>query len=399
MQKGKGLLGKSVIAIALASLLSDLGHETATAILPGFLTVVLAAPPIALGLVEGFSDLVAAGAKLYGGKLAADGIGLRTWAAGGYATTGLATALLGLIPSWPWLVLVRPIGWAGRGWRGPVRNLLLTLSVSKQQFGRAFGFERAGDNAGAVFAPLVAVVLLGAFSYRLTFVFAALPGLLAAACYLLVRPVIAQRGNFGVRLAGYPTAFNRLLVATAVFGSAQFAASLFTLRAIQLLAPPNGPATAVTLAIFLYFIYNLTATAASYPAGAFADRTGRREALLIAGFLLFALSAASLALASAAIWLLIPAFVAGGAAAGSVEVAESTLAAHQLAAADRGAGFGVLAAVNGAGDFVASVWVALVWTVAAPSIAFAGAAIVAVVGAVLAGRVSMTPERTTGPVG
>lgn len=84
--------------------------------------------------------------------------------------------------------------------------------------------------------------------------------------------------------------------------------------------------------------------------------------------------------------------MAGGAAAGSVEVAESTLAAHQLAAADRGAGFGVLAAVNGAGDFVASVWVALVWTVAAPSIAFAGAAIIAVVGALLAGRVSMTAE-------
>ncbi|HEV2012277.1 MAG TPA: MFS transporter [Candidatus Dormibacteraeota bacterium] len=393
MQRGNRLLGKSVIAIALASLFSDLGHETATAVLPGFLTVVLAAPPIALGLVEGFSNLVAAGAKLYGGKLAADAIGLRGWAAGGYATTGLATALLGLVSSWPWLVLIRPIGWAGRGWRGPVRNLLLTLSVSKEQFGRAFGFERAGDNAGAVFAPLLAVVLLGVFSYRTTFLVAAIPGFLAAGCYLLVRRVRAERGNFRVRLAGYPTGFNRLLVAVAVFGSAQFAGSLFTLRAIQLLVPLHGRAAAVTLAIFLYFLYNLSATAVSYPVGAFADRTGRRQTALIAGFLSFAVAAALLALASSAVWMVIPAFVAGGFAAGSVEVAETALAAHQLAPIERGAGFGVLAAVNGAGDFVSSVWVALVWTLAAPAIAFAGAAILAIVGAVLAGRISISPER------
>lgn len=392
MQRGKGLLGKSVVAIALASLFSDLGHETATAVLPGFLTIVLAAPPIALGLVEGFSDLVAAGAKFYGGKLAADAVGLRGWAAAGYATTGLATALLALVPSWPWLVLIRPIAWAGRGWRGPVRNLLLTLSVSKERFGRAFGFERAGDNAGAVFAPLLAVVLLGAFSYRTTFLIAAIPGFLAAACYLLVRRVKAERGNFRVRLAGYPTDFNRLLVAVGVFGSAQFAGSLFTLRAIQLLIPLRGRMAAVTLAIFLYFLYNLSATAVSYPVGAFADRTGRRQTALIASFLSFALAAALLALAFTAVWLVIPAFIAGGFAAGSVEVAETALAAHQLAAIERGAGFGVLAAVNGAGDFVASVWVALVWTVAAPAIAFAGAALLAIVGAVLAGRIHVAPE-------
>ena len=47
------LAAPSVVAIALASLFSDLGHETATTLLPGFLTVVLVAPPIALGLIEG----------------------------------------------------------------------------------------------------------------------------------------------------------------------------------------------------------------------------------------------------------------------------------------------------------------------------------------------------------
>lgn len=110
--------------------------------------------------------------------------------------------------------------------------------------------------------------------------------------------------------------------------------------------------------------------------------------MLTASFLSFAVAAALLGLASAAVWLLIPAFVAGGVAAGSVEVAESALAAHQLAASQRGAGFGMLAAVNGAGDFVASVWVALVWTLTAPAVAFAGAAILAVFGAAVGWRIS-----------
>ena len=60
------LAAPSVVAIVLASFFSDLGHEAATTLLPGFLTVVLGAPPIALGLIEGVSDGLAAAAKLIG---------------------------------------------------------------------------------------------------------------------------------------------------------------------------------------------------------------------------------------------------------------------------------------------------------------------------------------------
>ena len=183
----------SVVAIAIASLFSDLGHETATTLLPGFLTVVLAAPPIALGLIEGVSDGVAAGAKLFGGVMAARGVALRGFTAAGYLTTGLATGVIAFAPSWPWLLFIRPVAWAGRGWRGPTRNLLLTLSVPKEQFGRAFGLERAGDNAGAVAAPGLAVVLLAALQYRGAFLIAAIPGFAAAACYLFV-----EEGSSGI---------------------------------------------------------------------------------------------------------------------------------------------------------------------------------------------------------
>jgi len=51
-----------------------------------------------------------------------------------------------------------------------------------------------------------------------------------------------------------------------------------------------------------------------------------------------------------------------------------------------------LAAVNGVGDFVASIWVSLVWTVSSASLAFVGAAALAVVGALLAARIPSTPH-------
>ena len=40
-------------AIGVASLLSDLGHEVPTSLLPSFLTVTPGAPAAALGLIEG----------------------------------------------------------------------------------------------------------------------------------------------------------------------------------------------------------------------------------------------------------------------------------------------------------------------------------------------------------
>ena len=202
----------------------------------------------------------------------------------------------------------------------------------------------------------------------------------------------APRGSFELRLSGYPSAFVRVLAATAVFGSAQFAGSLFTLQAPQLLIPRLGTSGGASLAIAGYFLYNLMATGVSYPAGAIADGGGhKRPALLAFSFPSFAAGAAFIAFSSITLLALVPVFIFGGTAAGAVEVAETALAGDQLPARQRGSGFGLLAAVNGVGDFVASIWVSLVWTISSASLAFVGAAL-AVVGALPAARIPSTPD-------
>ena len=60
-------LTRGVLAIGLASLFSDLGHEITTALLPAFVVGTLGAPALALGLIEGVADGVSAFCKFWGG--------------------------------------------------------------------------------------------------------------------------------------------------------------------------------------------------------------------------------------------------------------------------------------------------------------------------------------------
>lgn len=59
----KPWLTGGVGGIGAASLLADIGHEVPTALLPSLLTITLGAPAAVLGLIEGVSDALIAGAR------------------------------------------------------------------------------------------------------------------------------------------------------------------------------------------------------------------------------------------------------------------------------------------------------------------------------------------------
>ena len=88
-------LTPGVRGIGAASLLSDLGHEVPTALLPSLLTTTLGAPASALGRIEGLADGLAGVARLGGGALADDPDRRRAVAVGGYITTAVLSGLIG----------------------------------------------------------------------------------------------------------------------------------------------------------------------------------------------------------------------------------------------------------------------------------------------------------------
>jgi hypothetical protein len=273
-------LSPGVAGIGTASFLADVGHEIPTALLPNLLAATLGAPASALGLIEGVADGLAGTARLAGGALADDPNRRRALAVGGYTTTAVLSGLIGAATAVWQVGILRASAWAARGLRVPARNALLADIVPASVYGRAYGFERAMDNLGAIAGPLLALVLVGLVGVRTAIALSVIPGLLAALAIVYAirhtpRAEQHQRQPLRLRVRAVLTGrLGRLLVGVSAFEFGNVAATLLILRGTQLLAPGRSQDRATQLAIGLYVAYNLAATLASVPAGRLGDRRG-----------------------------------------------------------------------------------------------------------------------------
>jgi len=383
------LRNRSVVGIGLASLLSDTGHEMATAALPGFLGT-LGAPAVALGAIEGTADAALSSAKVVGGVLAdRPGVDRKELTAAGYGITALGHGAFALANAWPFVAVARAVSWTARGGKAPARDSLLSGSVPHHQLGRAFGVERAMDSLGAIAGPLIAAPLILAIGYRWLFAVSVIPGLLAAVAVLVLvaeAPRIthaAHHLSLSMRgLLATPGPFRRLLLGVGLYGVGNFSATLLILRATDLLHHGSrSQSQAAAIAVLLYAAHNAANSVAAYPAGVAADRFGRRR-VLVAGVALFSLACLGFIPGSANIGVLALLFVTVGASTALVETGEASHAAELLDPAVRGRGFGLLGLVDGVGDLISSVVVGTLWTVTAAAWGFAFAAAFSAAGAI-----------------
>jgi MFS family permease len=379
-------LTRGVLGIGLASLFSDWGHEAATSILPAFLAS-LGAPAIALGIIEGISDGFSSFAKLAGGWIADRPRWRKPTGIIGYLATGLSTFGYAFAHSWPAILVMRGLGWIGRGSRGPSRDTLLADSVLRQQVGRAFGFERTMDTVGAVLGPLCATALIGVLGVRGVLRWSALPGLLAAVAFAWLVPTgKSTEGHhapgFASSFAQLPKAYWHYLAGVFAHGIGDFAPTLLILRANQVLVPRFGFGRAATISVGLYTFYNVVNAMASYPAGALGDRIGKRG-LLAAGYLVGVIAYAGFIFEPPTIPILAVLFGLAGIHGGFQQSLEKALGAELLPSQVRGSGFGVLATANGIGDLISSIAVGALWSAVSPAAGFAYAAVLAFAGALL----------------
>jgi len=382
----KRWLARGVLGIGLASLFSDWGHEAATSILPAFLAS-LGAPAVALGVIEGVADGLSSFAKLAGGWIADRLAWRKPTCVVGYFATGLSTFGYAFAHSWPSVLVLRALGWAGRGSRGPSRDTLLADCVAPGQQGRAFGFERAMDTLGAVLGPLSAAALIGVLGTRGILRWALLPGLMASLVFAILAPTGRHTEghhapSFVSSFSQLPTSYWHFLAGVFAHGIGDFAPTLLILRASQILTPRLGVTRAATLSVGLYTLYNLVSAAASYPAGAFGDRVGKR-AMLATGYFVGVVAFAGFIFEPPTIPILAVLFALAGIHGGIQQSLEKSLAAELLPFVVRGSGFGVLAAVNGVGDLVSSIAVGALWSGVSPNAGFFYAGFFALVGAVL----------------
>lgn len=170
---------RTVLILGMVSFLNDAASEMITPLLPLFLTATLGAGPAVVGLVEGLAEATASLLKLVSGRLADRGWNHKRLVVGGYATSNLARPLIGLALGWSWVLLLRFLDRVGKGIRTSPRDALIAASATDAQRGKAFGFHRALDNAGAMVGPLVAFVLLRqGFDMGHVFLWSLVPGVL-----------------------------------------------------------------------------------------------------------------------------------------------------------------------------------------------------------------------------
>jgi len=387
-------LNRTVIGIGLASLFSDWSHETATTVLPAFLAS-LGAAAAWLGLIEGAADGLASFAKM-GSGFYTDALRRRKpIAVAGYVVTALGTASFGLATV-AWQVLLgRSLAWLGRGVRTPVRKALLAAAVTKDTYGRAFGFERMMDTVGAIAGPATALLLLTllAHNYRQLFFITLIPGLMAAGLLaFLVKEKERQRVahvSFTERLRSLPPPYRRFLLGVGFFGAGDFAPTLLILFATQRLATEFGAARAASLAVGFYLLRNVFNAAGAPLAGWLADHFAKK-AVLAAGYALAALMALLIILAPANVWTLAAIFALAGIFAAITETLEDSFCAELVGEEQHGTAFGVLATVNGLGDFLSSTVVGLLWSAFGTATAFSYSAALFIIGAVLVLRAGKT---------
>jgi MFS family permease len=398
-----GWLNRNVLGMGLTSLLSDAGHEMATAVLPGFLEA-LAAPTYALGVIEGFADALSSFVKLGAGWWG-DRLGHRKGiATAGYALTGTMKAVFAFAVGWPLIFLGRALAWFGRGIRGPLRDAMLAESVASRDRGKAFGFHRAGDTLGVIIGPLLGAAVLHWLEpyaadptrpYRLVFFLTLIPGLGSALAFAWLvkekRRTPNHQLRFWASVKALPVDFRWFLAGAGVFGLGDFSATLLILAATQLLTPQVGIVEAAQVAALLYALRNAVYAAASYPIGAVSDHYGRRG-LLALGYVVGAVMAAGIAalflLPIAGLIPLTILFVLSGISIAGVDALEGAMTADLVPDESiRGTAFGVLGTVNGIGDFISSTVVGFLWWGISPVAGFAYAAVLMLIGAGLLHRV------------
>lgn len=357
-------LNRTVLGIGLASLFSDLSHETVTALLPAYLAS-MGAAAAALGTIEGMADGLSSFAKLYGGWLADRVRRRKVIAAGGYGVMALAPLVIAAAVSWPIVLAGRVLAWVSRGLRTPARKALLADAATPETYGRAFGLERAMDTCGAIIAPAACYLLLArGVEHRNLILWSALPALLAVMAILFFVQERTDREpvktHFLRSFGGFNKPYKEFLVAVGLFGIGDFADTFYILYTVAILTPKVGADQAAHLSVAFYVLHNVLYAAWSYSGGWIADYFNRRV-LLACGYVCASLAAVCMLLGVQSHAGLAFMFALGGMGVGIYEAVEDTIAAELLPPAIRGSGFGVLAVVTGMGDFVSSLLFGWLW--------------------------------------
>jgi MFS family permease len=382
----KTLLGlpRPVWLLGWVSFFTDTASEIVYPLLPIFLTRVLGAGAMSLGVIEGVAEAANSVLKVWSGRLADKTGAPKRLVLAGYGISSAMRPLIAVTTGWTQVLAVRFADRLGKGIRGAPRDAMLAVFAGTTNRGLVYGFHRAMDHAGAVVGPLAASLFLYFHpgEYRWLFALTLIPGIIVILILITVpEPKLTPKRQLPTPKSGAPRLgvgswrlgldgdLSRALVIILVFSCGNASDAFLLLRLSDL-----GVAT--FWIPLLWSALHVVKSTASIVGGHFSDRFGRRH-VIAAGWSVYAAVYAAFALFDAPAVVIIV-FLIYGLYFGLTEGVEKAWIADLATPEIRGTAFGVYNAVLGFGSLAASVLFGAIWTRVSPAAAFfTGAALAA----------------------
>ena len=350
----------TVVILGLVSFFNDLASEMIYPIVPIFLTSVLHTSIPVVGFIEGLVEALASVTKYFFGAYSDYLQKRKVFVTVGYSFAAVSKLLIGLAFGWPMVLFARIIDRLGKGLRTAARDSLLLENTTPKNKGYIFGFHRAFDSLGAVFGPLLALVVLYFLkdNIRQTFFVAFIPAFIAILLlFFLVKEkkVKKKRENnkfVRINFRGMDAKLKLFLFISFVFAAGNSSDIFLLLQAKNL-----GLATiSVVLA---YVLYNISQTVFSTPAGILADKIGARKIYAV-GLLVFSIVYLLFGLINSSFWLWFLFPIYGIYIAATDGVSKSYLSEF-IQKKESGTYFGAYYTLTAVGTFLASLIGGLLW--------------------------------------
>ncbi|MDE2307924.1 MAG: MFS transporter [Xanthomonadaceae bacterium] len=370
-------LPPGIWALGFVSMFMDTSSELMHSLLPIFMSSVLGASMLTIGMIEGIAEATAAVTKMFSGTIS-DYLGKRkALVLLGYALSAITKPVFPLASDIGWVFAARFVDRIGKGIRGAPRDALIADLVPPPQRGTAYGLRQALDSVGAFIGPLLAVVFMLWLADNLREVLwvAVVPAFLAV---LVLVVAVREPSRRSARQPNRVTfaGMKRLsphywwtVALGAVFTLARFSEAFLILRA-------RDVGLAIDYAPLIMVVMNVVYAICAYPAGVAADRLSARTLLLL-GLAVLVLADTTLALSASPA----PAFV--GAALWGLHMSLtqgllSKLVADTAPGRLRGTAFGIFNLISGVSLLLASVVAGALWEAFGAATTFvAGAAFAA----------------------
>jgi MFS family permease len=351
---------RNVYAMGIVSFFTDFSTEMILGILPLFIVTGLGASRAILGTIEGSSELVSYVFRMISGPLS-DKTGKRKhFILAGYGLSTISKPFFSVTAGWADAFAVRATDRIGKGLRTPPRDALIADSVSVANVGKAFGFHRTLDQAGAIVGPIAAFALLQFVDIRGVFIASLIPGAIAILILIFVVKEVAIKKHHSQNMLSNTRKvveenrpFVILLVISGIFSLGAFNFSFVLLKASDIGVEKN-------LIPVVYAVINIAHTIIGIPSGLLADKIGKEKMLLI-GYGVFGLSSILMVILSGnALYSYLLAGVFG-VYMGISETVQRAVIPRYVSSELRGTAFGLFNIVIGAGFFVGNVVFGFLW--------------------------------------